>query len=90
MQERFSKARALAALDMRAARIVADQKFNRSHGTAQLRTTKFGHNEAEDAVIARAVEYGRMRAFEEFAEAIEENFSFDGHLNANGHLKTGA
>ncbi len=77
MTNRFSKARALAALDARAACIATAQKFDRGNGTAQLRTMKFGHNEAEDAVIARAVEYGRMRAFEQFAEAIEENFSFD-------------
>lgn len=77
MSQRFSKTRALAALDARAARIAAAQKFNRSNGSAQLRTMKFGGLPEEDAVIERAIEYGRMRAFEQFAEAIEENFSFD-------------
>lgn len=80
MTQRFSKARALAALDVRAARIAKSEKLNRSHGTAQLRSPKFGELPEEEEVIRRAVEYGRMRAFEEFAEAIEENFSFDSCL----------
>jgi len=81
MNERFSKARALAALDVRAARIAEREKLNRSHGTAQLRHPQFGGLPEEEEVIRRAVEYGRMRAFEEFAEAIEENFSFDSALH---------
>lgn len=69
---RFTKRRALEVLDDRADRIATRNHFNRSHGTAQLR------NGADlDAMIARAVEYGRMRAFEQFAEAIEEGFHFE-------------
>ena len=36
-----------------------------------------GLSEPECSRIARAVEYGRMKAFEQFAEAIEEGFIFD-------------
>lgn len=79
MTQRFSKSRALTALDIRSARIASAEKFDRGGGTAQLRTYRFG-DPKEDEVIRRAVEYGRMRAFEEFAEAIEENFSFDSCL----------
>jgi hypothetical protein len=32
-----------------------------------------------EAILARAVEYGKMRALERFAEMIEEGFSFDEH-----------
>ncbi len=69
---RFSKARALEVLDSRATRIAKEQRFDRSNGTAQL-SPRFA-SEAECSRIARAVEYGRMRAFEQFAEAIEEGF----------------
>lgn len=74
-QHRFSKARALAVLDARAARIAEQENFNRSWGTAQLRAAN--STEAEILRLDRAVEYGRMRAFEEFACSIEENFRFD-------------
>ena len=77
MSARFSKARALASLNRRAARIADAEKFDRSHGWAQLRTMKFGGLPEEDALIQRAIEYGRMRAFEQFAEAVEENLRFD-------------
>ena len=70
---RFSKTAALAALDRRAARIANQEKFDRSNGTSQLNPK--GRMADED--VRRAVEYGRMRAFEEFACAIEEGFRFD-------------
>ena len=73
--KRFSKSLALEMLDKRAARIAVESCFDRSNGTAQLlhsRTT-----EPECSQIARAVEYGRMKAFEQFAEAIEEGFRFE-------------
>lgn len=73
--ERFSKARALEALDVRADLICKKQRFCRNNGTAQL--SPRGTSEAECARIARAVEYGRMKAFEQFAEAICEGFRFD-------------
>jgi hypothetical protein len=69
---RFSKSAALKVLDARASRIATDEKFDRSHGTRQLNPN--GHN---DELVRRAVEYGRMRAFEQFACAIEEGFRFD-------------
>ena len=68
--KRFSKAIALDVLDKRAARIAAENRFDRSNGTAQL--IPRGSSELECSHIARAVEYGRMKAFEQFAEAIEE------------------
>jgi hypothetical protein len=67
--KRFSKALALEALAKRAARIAAEQRFDRSNGTSQLIAR--GATEPECARIQRAVEYGRMRAFEELALAIE-------------------
>ncbi len=72
MKQRFSKARALAVLDHYSAEIATMEKFNRSNGTSQL--AKRGVFADEE--IRRAVEYGRMRAFETFAEWIEEGFRF--------------
>lgn len=74
MAERFSKARALAVLDKRAAEIAAAHRFDRSNGYAQLSPNKDAHIQS---LILRAVEYGRMRAYEDFACAIEENFQFE-------------
>ena len=73
--KRFSKALALEVLDKRSARIAAENRFDRSDGTAQLMPR--GSPEPECSRIERAVEYGRMKAFEQFAEAIEEGFRFD-------------
>lgn len=70
---RFSKARVLKALARRAAQIAQRQKFNRSKGTSQLDPKLREFDEA----IRRAVDYGRMRALEEFACSIEEGFAFD-------------
>lgn len=75
--KRFGKSAALAALDARAARIAAEQKFDLSNGTSQLRPHGAARDEITDELINRAVEYGRMRAFEQFAEAIEEGFRFE-------------
>ena len=74
-RQRFSKAKALDVLDKRARHIAESQRFDRNHGTSQL--SPRGTTESECARIARAVEYGRMRAYEEFACAIEEGFMFD-------------
>ena len=68
-KQRFSKAKALEALDRRAQDIEKAQRFDRSNGTSQLYPR--GTPECECSRIARAVEYGRMRAYEEFACAIE-------------------
>lgn len=73
--KRFSKALALEVLDKRAERIAKEQRFDRSNGTSQL--TPRNATEPECSRIARAVEYGRMKAFEQFAEAICEGFRFD-------------
>lgn len=72
MARRFSKALALQVLDTYAARIAADQKFDRGNGTSQLAPK----DRMSDEQVSRAVEYGRMRAFEQFAEWIEEGFAF--------------
>jgi len=73
MSRRFSKALALAVLDARAADIAEAEKFTRTNGTSQLNPK----DRMFDEDVRRAVEYGRMRAFEQFAEAIEEGFLFD-------------
>jgi len=62
-------------LDKKADRIAKEQRFDRSNGTSQL--SPRGTSEPECSRIERAVEYGRMKAFEEFAESIEEGFGFD-------------
>lgn len=72
MNRRFSKALALQVLDSYAAKIATEQKFVRTNGTSQLAP----HDRMADEQVARAVEYGRMRAFEQFAEWIEEGFAF--------------
>ena len=73
--KRFSKSFALDALDARAARIAKEQRFDRSNGTSQLAPR--GTSEADCARIERAVQYGRMRAFEEFGLSIQDGFSCD-------------
>ena len=72
--KRFSKIAALEALDKRSAAIAKEQKFDRSNGTSQLGPLL---NPDGETILARAVEYGRMRAFEQFAEAICEGFGFE-------------
>lgn len=81
-KHRFSKAAALAVLDAKSKAIAARERFDRSNGTAQLspRCT----TEPECSRIARAVEYGRMRAFEEFACSIAEGFQFEPGLDQKG------
>lgn len=64
---RFSKALALEVLDAKAAAIAKRENFDRGNGTSQLNPND----------LSRAVEYGRMRAFEDFACAIEEGFRFE-------------
>lgn len=71
-KKRFTKLRALKALDKRAVRIAMEQSFDLSNGTEQL-----SRGGLKDAEIERAVEYGRMIAFQEFKEAIEEDFRFE-------------
>lgn len=73
---RFSKALALHMLDASAARIAEEQRFQRSNGTSQLQPK----DRTRDEDVARAVEYGRMRAFEQFACWIEEGFRFNKEL----------
>jgi hypothetical protein len=75
-KQRFSKLTALQQLDEWPARIAKDQKFDRNNGTSQLGPLM---DKESEAILARAVEYGKMRALERFAEMIEEGFSFDEH-----------
>lgn len=65
---RFNKANALSWLDTKACLIANSEGFNRDNGTSQLKPK----DRMSDEDVRRAVEYGRMRAFEEFATAIEE------------------
>jgi hypothetical protein len=74
---RFSRAIALSVLSYRANRIANDQRFNLGNGTAQLVPRGPISGDELEAVVSRAVEYGRMRAFEQFAEAIEDGFQFE-------------
>jgi len=71
-RQRFSKAKALEALDRLAQTIEKAQRFDRDNGTSQLYPR--GTPECELARIERAVEYGRMRAYEEFACAVEGGY----------------
>ena len=72
---RFTKKRTLEVLDARASKIASEQAFDRSGGTRQLYGLKF--DDVLLAQIDRAVAYGRMRAFEDFACAVEENHRFE-------------
>ena len=71
-KKRFSKALVLEVLYNLAGQIEADQRFNRHDGTSQLAQRGA---EPEWLVIARSVEYGRMRAFRQFAGAIEDGLA---------------
>ena len=73
MNVRFSKGAALLALDERVRRIARRENFDCNNGTSQLNPK----DRMSDEDVRRAVEYGRMRAFEEFACAIEEGFRFE-------------
>jgi len=73
MKTRFSKKTALEVLDAKAEEIAAAEKFDRNNGTSQLSPKC----RISDEDVRRAVEYGRMRAFEQFACSIEEGFAFD-------------
>ncbi|WP_239467217.1 hypothetical protein [Rhodoferax koreensis] len=63
----------MKALYARADRIAADQQFDMGNGTSQLKPK----NRMSDEDVRRAVEYGRMRAFEQFAKAIEDGLRFE-------------
>jgi len=73
MSRRFSKAEALRVLDERAKNIAAEHQLDRGNGTSQLSPK----DRMSDADVNRAVAYGMMRAYEKFAESIEEGFAFD-------------
>ena len=73
--KRFSKTTVLDVLDKRAARIAEEQRFDRRNGTSQLMPRNA--TEPECSRITRAVEYGRMKAFEQLAETICEGFRFE-------------
>lgn len=66
---RFSKSLVLKLLQDTAALIAKEQNFDRSNGTAQLRRGNTAQAETD-----RAVQYGRMRAMEEVADAILDGF----------------
>lgn len=70
-KRRFSKGMALDMLIKKADDIAKEQRFDRNNGTAQLG----GKTEPECSKLNRAVEYGRMRAFEEMAQAIDGGYS---------------
>lgn len=75
MKTRFSKVVVLQVLDAHASRIGKEQRFDRSNGTSQLYPRNFSEPEASQ--LQRAVEYGRMKAFEQLAESIREGFQFE-------------
>lgn len=68
---RFSKSLCLQALEQSAATIAEAQAFDRGNGTSQLWPRHA--DEAMKNAIDRAVQYGRMRAFEQFAELVDDN-----------------
>lgn len=71
-KQRFSKQATLDVLDDLSRKLAAQHKFDRHKGTSQLNPK----NRVYDADIDRAVAYGRMRAFEDFACMVEEGFRF--------------
>lgn len=76
MKQRFSKQAALEQLDKWAGKIAREQNFDRNNGTSQLGPLLTPDGEA---MLDRAVQYGKMRALERFAEMVEEGFIFDEH-----------
>lgn len=74
--KRFSKTITLSVLRARVARIAKNEEFDRKNGTSQLRVNGIDLK-TQDELIRRAVEYGRMMAFQEFHEAIEDGFQFE-------------
>lgn len=75
---RFTKSSAIAGLQASANAIQAREKFDLNNGTAQLLPK--GSDARLEALLDRAVEYGRMRAYEDAARDIES-----GHLGVAGH-----
>jgi hypothetical protein len=74
MTSRFTKALCLQALAAKVEAIEERERFDRRHGTSQLSLSYH----ASDELVRKAVEYGRMRALERFAEEIEEGLRTDG------------
>lgn len=73
--KRFSKTTALEVLDDLSRHIAKREGFDRNNGTSQLSPK----DRMRDEEVRRAVEYGRMRAFEDFACMIEEGFRLHGN-----------
>lgn len=71
-KQRFSKQATLDVLDDLSRKLAAQHKFNRNNGTSQLNPK----DRMYDEDIDRAIAYGRMRAFEDFACMVEEGFRF--------------
>ena len=65
-----------APLERWVRRLEQNNKFDLNNGTSQLGPLMCKDSES---VLARAVEYGKLRALERFAEMVEEGFSFDEH-----------
>ena len=70
---RFSKRAVTDYCDRRIENIQDAHKFDLGRGWAQIAATRHDVTRSElDVLIARAVEYGRLRAFEDVANAVEE------------------
>lgn len=70
---RFSKRAVIEFCDRHIDNILDAHKFDLGNGTAQLRIRRGPQTVVEvDRMIDRAVEYGRLRAFEDVANAVEE------------------
>ena len=76
---RFSKQVVLEQLDRWCARIAIDQKFNLGDGTSQLRGRR--QDADVEALLLRAVEYGKLRGLERFGEMVEEGFDLADKLD---------
>jgi hypothetical protein len=66
---RFNRTRLIEQLRDMAENTRLNRGFVSGNGTAQLRPN--GCDEATEDLIQRAVEYGRWRAFESFADNLE-------------------
>jgi hypothetical protein len=66
---RFNRTRLIEQLRDMAAQAQANSRFDNNNGTAQLRPTP--KNDHLDALIDRAVAYGRWRAMQDMADALE-------------------
>lgn len=70
--KRFSKSRLVEQLQKKSVELMVEGRFDPGNGTAQLRPR--GWNDETQALIDKAVAYGRWRAYQEVAEQVQSGY----------------